>query len=108
MRVDLALEGVEARFEQEALLLFERLLDADGVPDLERDADDHGGAGPDGNADDPAVGDEGEEAVGVAAGGPLAQHLHGNDEDEEENLAIDTGTQEVAAHPAVEAEVDEG
>jgi len=46
--------------------------------------------------------------VWVAAGGPLAQHLHGNDEDEQENLAIDTGTEEVAAYPAVEAEVDKG
>ena len=108
MRVDLALESIEAGFEQEALLFFEGALDADGVPDFERDADDHGGAGPDGEADQPAVGDEGEETAMRHALGPLAQHFHGNDEDEQEDLAIDAGAEERAADPAIEAEVDEG
>ena len=108
VRIDLALQGIEASFKEEALLLFKRLLDADGVPDFEWDADDHGGAGPDGDANDPPVGCEREEAVGVVARSPLAQDFHGDDEDEEENLAIDAGTEEGAADPAVKAEVDEG
>ena len=39
---------------------------------------------------------------------PFAEHFHGDDEDEEEDLAVDAGTQEGAADPAIEAEVDEG
>ncbi len=108
VRIDLALECVEAGFEEQTLLLFEGLLDADGVPDLEGNADDHGGAGPDGEADEPAVGIEGEEAGGIDAMNPLAESLHGNDEEEEQNLAIDAGTEQVAADPAVEAQIHEG
>ncbi len=107
VRIDLTLEGVEAGFEEETLLLFEGLLDADGVPDFQGDADDHGGAGPDGDADKPGVGDQREEAVRHARG-PFAQDFHGDDEDEQENLAVDAGTEEGTADPAVEAEIDEG
>ena len=45
--IDLALECVEARFKQEAFLLFELELNAEGVPDFERDADHHDRAKPD-------------------------------------------------------------
>ena len=34
VRIDLALESIEAGLEQETFLLFERLLDADGIPDF--------------------------------------------------------------------------
>ena len=46
VRIDLALQGVEARFEQQMLLFFELHLDAQSVPDLDRDADDDGRAEP--------------------------------------------------------------
>ena len=49
MGIDLALQGVEAGFEEQVLLFFELHLDAEGVPDLERDADDDGGAEADQN-----------------------------------------------------------
>src|SRR5260370_30857288 len=39
MRIDLALEGVEARFEQQVLLLLKLDFQAEGVPDLESDTD---------------------------------------------------------------------
>ena len=45
--IDLTLQGVEAGFEQEMLLLFELHFDAEGIPDLESDADDDGCAEPD-------------------------------------------------------------
>ena len=51
VRVDLALQSVETRFEQQAFLLFEASFGADGVPDLERDADHHRRAGPGGQPD---------------------------------------------------------
>jgi hypothetical protein len=105
--IDLTLKGVKARFEEETLLFFEGSLDADGVPDFERDADDHGGAGPDGDTDDPAAGGERKEAMGHASD-QLTENLHSDDEDQKQNLAIDAGTQQRAANPAVEAEVDEG
>ncbi len=108
VRVDLALQGVEAGFEQEAGLLFELVLDADGVPDFERDADDDGGAGADGELHDPGAGVEREVAVRVEvreeAGGVLGRH----EQDEEKHLAVEVGPGDGAADPAVEAEVDEG
>ena len=106
--IDLALEGVEAGFEEEAFLLFEGALDADGVPDFEGNADDHGRAGPDGEADDPLAGDDGEETVGIEAGDPFAEDFDGHDEDEQEYLSIDAGAAEITADPTPQAEVDEG
>ncbi len=107
VRVDLALQGVEAGFEQEAGLLFELVLDADGVPDFERDADDDRRAGADGELHEPGAGVELEVAARVEvreeAGGVLRRH----DEDEEKHLAVEVGPGDGAANPAVEAEVDE-
>ena len=39
---------------------------------------------------------------------PLAGHLHEGDEEQKQNLAIDARLDDVAAHPAVEAQVDKG
>ena len=47
MGIDLALQGVKAGFKQQPLLLFKRHLDAQRIPDLERDADHDGRAEPD-------------------------------------------------------------
>jgi len=46
VRVDLALQGVEAGFEQQALLFFELEFYAQGIPNLKRDANDDGRAEP--------------------------------------------------------------
>ena len=80
MGVDLALKGVEARFKQEALLLFELDFDAQGVPDLERDADVDGRAEPDEHLEPRDVGDKRKKAMGVGVGDPFAADLQDDDE----------------------------
>ena len=72
VRIDLALQGVEPRFQQEVLLLFELHLDAERVPDLEGDADDDGSAQPDQDLYPGLGGDQGEELAGKHAGKPVA------------------------------------
>ena len=106
--IDLALQGVEAGLKQEALLLFELELDAQGVPDLERDADDHGRAEPDQHLQAGDVGVEREEAMRIKVRQPFAADLQNDDEEQHHDLAVEAGLAEVAAHPAPEAEVDEG
>ena len=53
VRIDLALQRVQARLHQQAALLFQLALDADRVPDLQRNADDDRRAGADGEFDQP-------------------------------------------------------
>jgi len=108
VRVDLALKGVEAGFKKETLLLFQLELDAEGVPDLERDSYDHGRAEPDENLKTPDAGVEREETLWVYARDPLMRDLTEHDEEEHEDLAIDAWLADIAANPAVEAEIDEG
>jgi len=84
------------------------VLDADGVPDFEGDADDYGGAGADGELHEPGAGVELEIAAGVEVGEQAGGVLGHHDEDEEKHLAVEVGPGDGAANPAVEAEVDEG
>jgi hypothetical protein len=39
---------------------------------------------------------------------PLADDLHTDDQDEEQNLPVKTRFAQVAANPAIDAEIDEG
>jgi hypothetical protein len=108
VRIDLALQGVEPGFEQQALLLFQLQFDAQRVPHLERNAHHDGRAEPDQRLQPPLAGEQRKEAVRKGVGDPVADHLHGGDEDQHQNLAVDARLAQVAAHPAVEAQVDEG
>ena len=108
MGVDLALQGVEAGFKHQPLLLFERHLDAERVPDLERDANHDRRAEPDQRLQPEIAGKQREEAMRKHMRNPVANHLHRHDEDKEENLAVDARFSQVAAHPAVKAQIDEG
>ena len=108
VRVDLALKGLKAGFEQKSLLLFKFELDANGVPDFERDADDHGSARPDAGAQKPVGGVEREELAGHEVGDPLARGLESEDEEQQKDLAVKAGLADVAADPAIDGEVDEG
>ena len=54
------------------------------------------------------AGVEGEEAVWVELREPLAADLESDDEKQHHDLAVDARLAQVAAHPAPEAEVDEG
>ncbi len=107
MRIDLALQGIEAGFEDEAFLFLELDLDTECVPDLERDADDHRGTEPDQESKPPDIGSQGKEAAWKRGGEPVVEHLHASDEHQEENLSVKARLAEVAPHPAPEAEVDE-
>ena len=79
--IDLALQGVEPRFEQQMFLLFELHLDAEGVPDFQSDADDDGRAEPDQHLHPELGCDQGKQLVGKHAGQLIAACFGGDDED---------------------------
>jgi len=90
------------------LLLFELHLDAKRVPHLDGDADHDRSAQADKNLDPGLFGDESEELLGKACMDPVAASFGGNDEEEQQELAVDARAAENAFHPAIEAEIDEG
>ena len=45
---------------------------------------------------------------GVELGDPHAQHLHADDQHQQQDLAIEARLAQIAAYPAVDAEVDKG
>src|SRR5579863_9489746 len=106
MRIDLALQGVETRLEYEALLFFKRELDAERIPYLERDADHDGRADPDQRLQPDLVSQQREEPVRKLVGDPVTRHLHYDDQDEQQDLRVNAGLTQIAAHPAVDAEID--
>src|SRR5579871_4656755 len=108
MGIDLALQGVEASFEQQVLLLFQLDLQAQGIPYLEGNADDNRSAEPDQDAHSPGVGDQGKQLAGIHTGEGFAASLKEGNEQEHEELAIEAGLAKVAPDPAIETEVDKG
>ena len=109
MGVDLALQGVEPSLKQQAFLLFERHLDAQCVPYLERDAHEMGA-----HSHTSACSHRLPEQAarrGGAGNRCAIQSRHisiSRDEKQQQNLAIDARLVQVAAHPALEAQIDEG
>ena len=108
MGIDLALQGVEPGFEQQTLLVFEFHLYAQRVPHLEGNAHHDGRAEPDQRLQPELAGDERKEPVRKGVGNPVAAGLSGHDEKQHEKLAVHARLGQVAAHPAIEAQVDEG
>ena len=108
MRVDLALQGIEPGLEQQALLLFELHLDAQRVPHLERNAHIDGRAEVNQRLQPPLASDERKKPVRKFIGYPVPAGLGGRDKEQHQNLAIQSRLEQVAAHPAVQAQVDEG
>ena len=76
VRIDLALEGVEAGFEQEMFLFLELDFEAEGVPHLEGDADDHGSAEPDQDLKPRAAWQPGQRACGNMRACSQADEVH--------------------------------
>ena len=85
--IDLTLQGVKMRLEQQPFLLFQLDLDAAHIPYLQRDRHHHDRACPDGNPRCPAGRVQREEPAGRDPCQPHSDHLHAHDEDEQQNLA---------------------
>ncbi len=108
VRVDLALQGVEARFEQEALLFFELQLHAQGVPDFDGDADDDGRGEQDECLQPPLRSEQSEQPTGKEVRQPGAAGFGRNDKKEHEELAVNAWAAQIATDPTIKTEVDEG
>ena len=106
--IDLALQSIKSSFEHQALLLFERHLDAQGIPHLNGDSDRDRRAQPDQRLQPEFAGEQRKQAMRKGVSDPVASHLHHRNQNQEEELAVDARLDQVAANPAVEAEVDEG
>ena len=57
---------------------------------------------------EPAIGGEGKKASRIQVVNPLADDLHANDQNQEQDLPVEARLAQVAANPAIDAEIDEG
>src|SRR5665213_1548629 len=106
VRVNLALQRVEMRLYQQAALLFQLPLGADGVPYLQRNADYNRRTGADGKLHQPV----GRVQFEVTARIEPRQHADGKlqrrNKHQQHDLTIEVRTTQIARDPLVEAQVD--
>jgi len=107
VRIDLPLQRVKPRLQQQPLLLLERLLNAHRIPYLQRNAHDHRCARPHRDRDVPARFRQGEQLMRIAHGQPPVDHLQGNDQHHQQNLPVKARLAQVAPHPLVNAQINE-
>ena len=105
MRIDLALQGIETGLQQQPLLLLQLDFDAGGIPDLDRDRYRGNRSGKDRDLNPKIRAVQIEDVTRKCAAHNLSYKLQHQDADEESHLPVVTRNREVAADPAIEAQV---
>src|SRR5947208_169878 len=107
MRINLALQRIKTRLQQQPGLLFQLEFDTCSVPYLERDADAHHGRRADSGKDPWLRAGDYEYLVGKKCVQLHARKLQNEDDDEERDLPVHARTRDIAFDPTKDGQVNE-